>query len=278
MTSQYLTAGFELHPTRAKGRSRPKARGQHMGLTPQQQREAWRRRAQGATLKELAKSYNVGKSTISRLAVQAMLFFSRKSKALRKEGWDQAKYEYEKAIQVCYKWKSVTLALCSSQKFLAFNFRYSFESERKPFVETDLKFGGVVHARGFPERNVLCEVDVLPESNSGDYIGGFHLTHMGMDDDKKRREEQPIQLGVTLRDPTSMLKASLIDGLRDAALSGFRFMHIELECQEPTDQELEKALSDMRERGFTAARLVHSVKMWPKIELEHAPEWARRAD
>src|SRR5271163_2486038 len=54
-----------------EGRSRAKARGQHMGrppkLTPQQQREARRRRAQGETLEELAKSYNVGKSTISRL-------------------------------------------------------------------------------------------------------------------------------------------------------------------------------------------------------------------
>ena len=37
-------------------------------LTPQQQKEARRRRAEGETLKELAKSYNVGKSTISRLA------------------------------------------------------------------------------------------------------------------------------------------------------------------------------------------------------------------
>jgi DNA invertase Pin-like site-specific DNA recombinase len=57
----------------AEGRSRAKARGQHMGrppaLTPQQQAEARRRRAEGATLKELAKSYNVGLATISRLAI-----------------------------------------------------------------------------------------------------------------------------------------------------------------------------------------------------------------
>ena len=55
----------------AEGRSRAKARGQHMGrppkLTPPQQKEARRRRAEGATLKELAKSYNVGRATISRL-------------------------------------------------------------------------------------------------------------------------------------------------------------------------------------------------------------------
>src|SRR5271168_4441961 len=55
----------------AEGRSRAKARGQHMGrpprLTPEQKAEARRRRAEGATLAELARSYGVGKSTISRL-------------------------------------------------------------------------------------------------------------------------------------------------------------------------------------------------------------------
>ena len=56
----------------AEGRSRAKVRGQHMGrppsLTPQQQAEARQRRAEGATLKELAQSYNVGAATISRLS------------------------------------------------------------------------------------------------------------------------------------------------------------------------------------------------------------------
>ncbi len=55
----------------AEGRSRAKANGQHMGrppaLTPQQQAEARQRRADGATLKELARSYNVGVATIARL-------------------------------------------------------------------------------------------------------------------------------------------------------------------------------------------------------------------
>jgi DNA invertase Pin-like site-specific DNA recombinase len=55
----------------AEGRSRAKARGQHMGrprkLNPAQQAEARRRRAEGATLTELARSYNVAVATISRL-------------------------------------------------------------------------------------------------------------------------------------------------------------------------------------------------------------------
>jgi DNA invertase Pin-like site-specific DNA recombinase len=55
----------------SEGRSRARARGQHMGrpsaLTPQQQREARQRREDGATLQDLARSYNVSKATISRL-------------------------------------------------------------------------------------------------------------------------------------------------------------------------------------------------------------------
>jgi DNA invertase Pin-like site-specific DNA recombinase len=46
----------------AEGRSRAKAQGKHMGhppsLTPAQQKEAIRCRAQGATLQELADSYD----------------------------------------------------------------------------------------------------------------------------------------------------------------------------------------------------------------------------
>jgi DNA invertase Pin-like site-specific DNA recombinase len=57
----------------AEGRSRAKAQGKHMGrppsLTPAQQKEATRRREQGATLDELARSYNVSRATISRLTV-----------------------------------------------------------------------------------------------------------------------------------------------------------------------------------------------------------------
>jgi DNA invertase Pin-like site-specific DNA recombinase len=56
----------------AEGRSRAKARGKHMcrppSLTPSQQKEVIRRRLQGATLDELARSYNVGRAAISRLA------------------------------------------------------------------------------------------------------------------------------------------------------------------------------------------------------------------
>jgi DNA invertase Pin-like site-specific DNA recombinase len=56
----------------AEGSSRAKAQGEAHGPTPfpqpAQQKEAISRRAQGATLEELARSYNVSRATISRLA------------------------------------------------------------------------------------------------------------------------------------------------------------------------------------------------------------------
>ena len=55
----------------AEGRSRAKAKGQHMGrpstLTPKQIAEARQRREDGATLSELARSYAVSIATISRI-------------------------------------------------------------------------------------------------------------------------------------------------------------------------------------------------------------------
>jgi DNA invertase Pin-like site-specific DNA recombinase len=54
----------------AEGRSRAKDRGKRMGrppsLTPEQQKEAIRRRAQGATLQELADSYDRSIATMRR--------------------------------------------------------------------------------------------------------------------------------------------------------------------------------------------------------------------
>ncbi len=61
----------------AEGRSRAKERGQHMGrpskLSVAQQAEARDRRSEGATLSDLARSYNVSLATISRLTKSAAI-------------------------------------------------------------------------------------------------------------------------------------------------------------------------------------------------------------
>jgi DNA invertase Pin-like site-specific DNA recombinase len=71
-------AEFELDLIRARtgeGRTRAVARGQRMGrpfkLTDHQKGEAIKRRDQGETLADIARSYNVSPATISRLAVES---------------------------------------------------------------------------------------------------------------------------------------------------------------------------------------------------------------
>ena len=55
----------------AEGRERAKARGVNLGrrpkLTPHQQQEARRQKQSGEPVREIARSYNVHNSTISRL-------------------------------------------------------------------------------------------------------------------------------------------------------------------------------------------------------------------
>jgi DNA invertase Pin-like site-specific DNA recombinase len=62
----------ELPENAGEGRERAKARGVKMGrkpkLTPHQQAEAIKRREAGEPIREIARSYNVHNSTISRLA------------------------------------------------------------------------------------------------------------------------------------------------------------------------------------------------------------------
>jgi hypothetical protein len=207
-----------------------------------------------------------------------MFFFTRKSRAQPKKLWNRAKFEYEEAIERCYKWKSVGLAVCGFRRFSAFNFIQSqLEGERKAFIDADFQLWGVVHEKSSSSKHVQCEVKIYPTTVVEDSIGWFVLAE-GLSGDKTPPENRAMQLNVTLLDPTSMLKTTLIDGLRDAALSSFRFMHIGLECPESTKEQSEKALSDMRAQGYASSRQILSVKMWPKLELQNAPKWARLDD
>jgi DNA invertase Pin-like site-specific DNA recombinase len=72
-------AEFERDLIRARtgeGRAQAVARGQKMGrpfkLTDHQKREAIKRRSQGETLAEIARSYNVSQATISRLTTSSL--------------------------------------------------------------------------------------------------------------------------------------------------------------------------------------------------------------
>jgi hypothetical protein len=207
-----------------------------------------------------------------------MFLFNRKSRAQPKESWNRVKFEYEAAIERCYKWKSVRLAVCGFRRFSAFNFIQSqLEGERKAFIDSDFQLWGVVHEESSPSKHIQCRVNIFPTTVFEDSIGWFVLEE-GLSGDKTPPENRALQLEVTLLDPTSMLNTTLIDSLRDAALSGFQFIHVGLECPESTSEQSEKALSDMRTQGYASRRQILAIKTWPKLELQNAPKWARLDD
>jgi DNA invertase Pin-like site-specific DNA recombinase len=74
----------------AEGRVRAKARGQHMGrpwkMTPAQRAEARKRREQGATLSELARSYDVSVTAISRATRPALDALNRVTRVASRRG------------------------------------------------------------------------------------------------------------------------------------------------------------------------------------------------
>jgi hypothetical protein len=77
---------------------------------------------------------------------------------------------------------------------------------------------------------------------------------------------------------TAQFRLCLFDGLRDAALSGFRFMHLGLGCTKSTDEDVTTAMAKIREEGSGPTRDILQLKMWPKVELQNSPAWARQKD
>jgi hypothetical protein len=207
----------------------------------------------------------------------------------------QRDYEYKNAVERCYRWHTVVLALCSSHKFVGFNVDYDAElSGQSRFDESAFKMYGVVHEHGAHEGHVPCEIEISETEASHDTIGILALTTttlvargwlapwLGKPIDHGKpitEEELDLCLGVRLH-ITRQLRLCLFDSLRDAALSGYGFMHIQLGCQppEPTEEDVRMALSKIRECATGPTRTIVNLKMWPQLELQNSPTWARHKD
>ncbi len=75
----------------------------------------------------------------------------------------------------------------------------------------------------------------------------------------------------------SLYRAALLDNLRDAALSAAQFVHMGVGLLPPQGGG-DGAMADMHEKGYGPRREITELKMWPRIELPQAPEWARKQD
>jgi hypothetical protein len=194
------------------------------------------------------------------------------------ELYDQAKSDYEEALTRCYGYENLTLALCSFSRFMGFNPEDFPTPQDTQWTSEQGEFGGVVHEPPGCNRHIRCDLQLGRQRRAGD-LGHFVLTHVNSVNTTNkpiRREEQELYLQAALYDDPPVFHDALLHNLRDAAISGFRFIHLELLCTKPSDRDVASAAAMVRERGYGPHRRILHLKMWPQVELGNAPAWARR--
>jgi hypothetical protein len=82
-----------------------------------------------------------------------------------------------------------------------------------------------------------------------------------------------LHLEVVLHGNGTELLALLRDALRDAAISGNQFMHLQVDFEEVAADD---AVASFRDTGKAPQLNVTSVMCWPTITLPKAPPWAWR--
>jgi hypothetical protein len=208
--------------------------------------------------------------------------FSRKPKA------DADKLRaYELAVNRCYprppdekrpklELEFFRLSCCNrfnSKKVL------TFSGERDYLRECSFQLYGIVGGWIGESAQVPVQLEVVPQvPRAGEVeIGGYSLTHRGFtatEGDKLKACKRPMQLDITLYDPEKLYESALRDAMRDAAISGQRFLHVELRELTIDPEETKSPLDLMIERGYGPYCGFKEVALWPEITLRNAPSWA----
>jgi len=157
----------------------------------------------------------------------------------------------------------------------------TFTEERDCLRECGFQLDGFVTGCVGETRQVPVQLQVEPAPrDEGEEIGGYGLTHVGSNyswGDKLKACERPILLKITLYDPQKLYAPALRDAMRDAAISGKTFLHVELRELTIDPEETKSPLDLMIERGYGPHCAFKEFALWPEITLQNAPSWATNA-
>jgi len=204
---------------------------------------------------------------------------------------DKARAGYEREVRRCYGSSGmITLAICWSKGFEKFEARpielgQSNLDLPEATYETQ-EMGGVVHERFAHERHLPCSICFRGPSEELGSLGNFHLTEVDWDyspwrsagQGEVQQGDRCLALKVFLADPKQQLRKALVAALRDAAVSGFRFIHATVGYGILTAEELAQAISDTREHGYGPNRRILNLSIWRSLKLKNSPGWARPSD
>jgi hypothetical protein len=186
-----------------------------------------------------------------------------------KSAWDQKKSDYESAIRTVYTYERITLALARIKYFVGYNVSLG-PGERVLESPSDFQLAGVVHENWSTEFHVPCDLEFYDADVRDGVMGRCVLTHCDTPKKGERIEERPMMLDVKIYDPGKKYRYIAYDAMRDAAISGNRFFHIEIKTDCVDEAE---AVRTMREKGYGPELRIFHLRMFPEIILPNAPTW-----
>jgi hypothetical protein len=208
-------------------------------------------------------------------------FTTRKQQQRRLEEQIAAnRWDFEQAVSKIYKYDRITLALAEIAYFEGYNFKREGVDLSQPDHHALV---GVVHEYDSQyDVRISCEVAF----SSGSYSGGSRDNEIGWcvlsSGPESRFRNAPAlpqrnkhSLEVHIGDPGLQCWSRLWAGFQAAAASQLRFMHVELVTA--CAATMEAASREIEEKGYGPTKAVTAIKMWPKIVLPNAPQWALRS-
>ena len=146
----------------------------------------------------------------------------------------------------------IRLALARASYFVGYNVTTA-PGEKALESATEFNFAGVLHEEGSGGSHVPCDVE-FNDARADDGIMGQCVLTFETLSQRERIEERPLTLEVKIYDTERKYRHIAYDAMRDAAISGNRFMHLEIK----TDRVGVGGGSDLRGRTLkTALSAVH---------------------
>jgi hypothetical protein len=193
--------------------------------------------------------------------------FLRQNKTNLKEADERREYEY--AIERVYAHKRIDLAIAGMCYYDAYSFRKDVLGN-KVRVPDNFNMSGVVHEPFDGLKRIICKIEFFDREPEQEIIGFCALSH-SIEDERQKPETRKLFLQVSIWDASREWWKKSYNALRDAAISGNRFLHFGIE-KETADKAV--ALTQIRGSGCGPSLKLHEFAMWPTIILPKAPDWA----
>jgi hypothetical protein len=194
------------------------------------------------------------------------MIFRRKQQKPGPNFFDWGKPHYDRAIEVIYRRRRITLAIARAEHWDGVDVHRSREaSDHKMIGVVDGYYGG-------DERMILCEIEFYRGGDNDERLGRCVLTH-GM---YKGGMVPLLEVNISNRQMSLWGKAR--DALRDAAISGNRFCHFRIGTEIRDEDAADAFFEGLREGGSAPEMAVTSFELWPQITLPNAPSWGWNRD